>query len=85
MLGGDKVKNKRDKLVTLRKDKNWFQKDVVDLLRIQYNIEITESYYGMIEQGVRTPKLEIALALSNIFEVKPEYIFFEQKHNKKLG
>jgi putative transcriptional regulator len=85
MLGGERMNIKRDVLVSLRKEQKWFQKDVVDILKMQYSIEITESYYGMIEQGVRTPKLEIALALSNLFKVQPGDIFFEQNHNKKLG
>ncbi|UOY92873.1 helix-turn-helix transcriptional regulator [Ectobacillus sp. JY-23] len=67
---------KRFKLIQLRKDANLFQKDVVYRLESQYGISITESYYGMIEQGVRTPSLEIALAISKVFDKSPEYIFF---------
>jgi hypothetical protein len=38
------------------------------MLKEIYNIEITESYYGMIEQGVRTPKLfSIILTTDNYF------------------
>ncbi|MED0670612.1 helix-turn-helix transcriptional regulator [Aneurinibacillus aneurinilyticus] len=79
------VKHRRDKMVSLRKEKGWLQKDVVDLLKNNYGIVITESYYGMIEQGVRTPKLNIALAIAELFEVNPNEIFFESNNNKKLG
>lgn len=78
------IQQRRDKLVSLRKDKDWLQKDVVDQLKNYHDIEITESYYGMIEQGVRTPKLNIALAISELFNVNPSEIFFEVKPNKKL-
>jgi putative transcriptional regulator len=84
-LGGEKVKLNRDIMISLRKNKKWLQKDVVELLKKQFSIEITESYYGMIEQGVRTPRLKIALALSKLFEVQPEEIFFAHSHNKRLG
>ncbi|UZN00546.1 helix-turn-helix transcriptional regulator [Lysinibacillus sp. MHQ-1] len=39
-------------------------------------ITISESYYGMIEQGVRTPSLEVALAISELFEMEPSQNFF---------
>lgn len=67
--------NRREKLFTLRKKKNWFQKDVVFRLKCSYGIDITESYYGMIEQGSRTPNLKIALAISDIFKVDVQEIF----------
>jgi putative transcriptional regulator len=85
MLGGENMDQKREKLINLRKKANLLQKDVVKKLSDNYQIKITESYYGMIEQGVRTPKLEIALALANLFEVRPDEIFFRQTHNKNLG
>lgn len=76
---------RRETLIKLRKQKNWSQKDVVSLLEVRFDIEITESYYGMIEQGVRTPKLQIALAIAQLFKVNPSEIFFEEVDNKKLG
>ncbi|WP_286884837.1 helix-turn-helix transcriptional regulator [Aneurinibacillus sp. UBA3580] len=77
--------SKRLKLIALRKERNMFQKDVVYLLKHLYGIEITESYYGMIEQGVRTPKLDIALGIAKLFNVPLEEIFFGKQPNKKLG
>ncbi|WP_394136820.1 helix-turn-helix transcriptional regulator [Cytobacillus oceanisediminis] len=76
--------NRRDILISLRKEKGLLQKDVVDLLKRFHSIEISESYYGMIEQGVRTPKLNIALAISELFNANPNEIFFKVKPNKKL-
>lgn len=76
---------KRSVLISLRKQRNWSQKDVVERLSVSYGLHITISYYGMIEQGVRTPKLELALAISSLFERSPDEIFFEQTNNKTLG
>lgn len=79
------MKKRRTELIKLRNDKGWYQKDVVDHLYDSYNVSISESYYGMIEQGVRTPALNIALAISSLFEVDPNEIFFENNPNKMLG
>lgn len=66
---------RRTKLVGYRKSKNWSQKDVVKQLSDKFGINITESYYGMIEQGVRTPSLHIALAIAELFSADPTDIF----------
>ncbi|MBN6889939.1 putative transcriptional regulator [Cytobacillus horneckiae] len=76
---------RREKLASIRKNMNLTQRDVVGLLNEIHNISITESYYGMIEQGVRTPTLKIALAIANLFKSSPNDIFFNNKPNKKLG
>lgn len=76
---------RRYDLVELRKSRNWLQKDVVRELKSRYGISITESYYGMIEQGVRTPKLNVALSIANLFDSLPEKIFFANKPNKILS
>uniref|UniRef100_A0A1S2MCR3 HTH cro/C1-type domain-containing protein n=1 Tax=Anaerobacillus isosaccharinicus TaxID=1532552 RepID=A0A1S2MCR3_9BACI len=68
---------KRDKLISVRKENDWLQKDVVNQLETKFDIKISESYYGMIEQGVRTPNLKIALAISELFLVDPQDIFLE--------
>lgn len=60
----------RETLITLRKNKNFCQKDVANALGI------TTSYYGMIEQGSRTPSLNLANEIANFFEKKVEDIFF---------
>lgn len=79
------MNQRRENLVSLRKNKSWSQKDVVDLLETKFNVVISESYYGMIEQGVRTPKLNIALTIAELFRTKPNDIFFEVNPNKMLG
>lgn len=68
---------RREKLIDLRKEKGWLQKDVVKNLNVEYDLKISESYYGMIEQGVRTPALNVALAISSLFETNPSEIFFD--------
>ena len=66
---------RRHNLIALRKEKNLTQKEVVELLSKNFGIVITESYYGMIENGVRTPSLKIALAIAQLFDVNPNEIF----------
>lgn len=70
---------RRQKLIDVRKNKNWLQKDVVEKLAKDHHVNISESYYGMIEQGARTPSLNVALAISALFEVDPTD-FFLTKH-----
>lgn len=67
--------SRRMNLVELRKQKGWLQKDVTRELSNNFGINITVSYYGMIEQGVRTPGLKLALAIANLYE-KPVYDLF---------
>ena len=71
------MKNKRDFLINLRKKEGWLQKDVVEKLSSEFGVSITESYYGMIEQGVRTPSLNVALAISELFKITPSEIFLD--------
>ncbi|SDX61520.1 helix-turn-helix transcriptional regulator [Salimicrobium album] len=73
---------KRDKLIQYRKKKNWSQKRVVQELREKHSIKITDSYYGMIEQGVRNPSLKLAVAIAKIFKVRPENIFLSTNTTK---
>jgi putative transcriptional regulator len=76
---------RRHNLIALRKNKNFTQKEVVELLSKNFGIIISESYYGMIEQGVRTPSLNIALAIAQLFDANPNEIFFKHPPNKNLG
>ena len=66
---------RRHNLIALRKEKNLTQKEVVELLSKNFGIIISESYYGMIENGVRTPSLKIGLAIAQLFNVNPNEIF----------
>lgn len=75
---------RRSSLIQLRKNKKLTQKQVVKKLEQQYGLKITVSYYGMIEQGSRTPSLELAIAIAGLFDSNVEEIFFEQQPNKTL-
>ncbi len=77
-----KTTNRRLILIKARKQNNWSQKNVVEKLDKSIGITISESYYGMIEQGVRTPSLEVALAISELFEMEPSQIFLRNKTTK---
>jgi DNA-binding XRE family transcriptional regulator len=77
--------NRREKLIHLRKEKEWYQRDVVSMLKKEFRIDITESYYGMIEQGSRTPNLKLALAISRLFKVDVQDIFLFSNTTKCCG
>lgn len=62
---------KREKLTKLREKNNFTQCQVAE------KIGVTTSYYGMIEQGVRTPALDIAKNISDFFCKSIEEIFFD--------
>lgn len=65
----------RKLLVDLRCSKNLKQKDVAQL------VGITTSYYGMIEQGVRNPNLQLAIKIAELFDKNVEEIFFANANN----
>ncbi|GGD05123.1 helix-turn-helix transcriptional regulator [Pontibacillus salipaludis] len=73
---------KRNKLISYRKNKNWSQKQVVRELETKYGVNITVSYYGMIEQGVRSPGFKVAVAIAKLFKVRPENIFLDKNTTK---
>jgi putative transcriptional regulator len=62
---------KRKILVDLRNSRNLKQKDIAKA------VGITTSYYGMIEQGVRTPTLEVAKKIADFFGKSVEEIFLK--------
>lgn len=70
--------SRRNTLVKCRKERGWLQKDVVERLSVDFDVSISESYYGMIEQGVRTPSLHVALAISSLFNVEPTEFFLSK-------
>lgn len=70
MPGGVSMK-KRKILVDLRNSRNLKQKDIAKA------VGITTSYYGMIEQGVRTPTLEVAKKIADFFGKSVEEIFLK--------
>jgi len=65
-------KLQRIELIYLRKQNQLTQEDVAK------SLNITTSYYGMIEQGVRTPSLELAGRIATFFKTKVESIFFRR-------
>ena len=67
---GGKVGRQLERLILLRTSRGLRQQDVAS------RVGITASYYGMIEQGVRTPQLRIAYRLANFFNTSIEEIFF---------
>lgn len=69
---------KRIRLIELRKERGWRQKDVAE------KVGITVSYYGMIEAGVRTPSLMLGFKIADVYGVSPSEIFYTQKTNKVL-
>lgn len=71
--------DRRTRLIALRESQGWRQKDVAQRLGI------TESYYGMIEAGVRTPNLKLGLKLAGLFGVSPDVIFCASEPNSSLG
>ena len=64
---------KDNKLKALRTFRMLSQQDVAK------SIGITASYYGMIENGVRTPNLIIAYKISRFFDGTIEDIFLLNK------
>ncbi|WP_425450727.1 helix-turn-helix transcriptional regulator [Tumebacillus permanentifrigoris] len=72
---------RREALINKRQQRSWKQGDVVDELKQQFGLEISESYYGMIEQGVRTPNLQLGISIAELFSVDAREIFFGQQPN----
>ena len=74
---------RRNRLVEARKKQNWTQAVVAEKLKI------TASFYGMLEQGSRNPRLPLAFGLERLFgipaaELFPD-LFYAQKSNTVLG
>ncbi|GIN06430.1 hypothetical protein J32TS2_06000 [Shouchella clausii] len=53
-------------------------------MKRRYDIIITESYYGMIEQGSRLPSLYVALAISDLFKAEPSALFGAPKRKREI-
>lgn len=66
---------KREKLIELRNAKNATHEDVAE------GAGISRSHYGLIENGIRNPSLDVARRIAEFFncsieEVFPDIIFF---------
>lgn len=68
--------NQRKNLILLRKKMNLTQKDIASKL------DITTSYYGMIEQGTRNPSLTLAKNIASFFGKNIEEIFLTTNTTK---
>jgi|BioPla2DNA2_1021312.scaffolds.fasta_scaffold96378_4 putative transcriptional regulator len=69
----------REKMKQLRLERGWTQEDVGNMLGI------TGSAYGMIELGVRTPRLPLAVKMQELFGVPVAELFFEDQPNATCG
>ncbi|MDD2401893.1 MAG: helix-turn-helix transcriptional regulator [Clostridia bacterium] len=59
----------RYRLIAARKNCKWTQAEVAEKLNI------TESFYGMLEQGSRNPRLTLALNIEKLFNVPVAKLF----------
>lgn len=66
----------RNKLIELRRNNCLTQKEASKL------IGISRAHYGRIENGERTPSLNIALKIKTIFNHEGDDIFFNDKCDK---
>ena len=76
---------KIDELLNKRKHKGWTQKQTVEYLKVKEDIDITDSFYGMIERGERNPTLKLAKSIANIFDSNVEELFFSNTNNTMLN
>lgn len=66
-------------LVKARKKRNLTHEQVASLT----NNLISRSYYGMVENGVRTPSVDVAKAIAEVLQIN-WIIFFDVKGNEML-
>lgn len=69
---------KRDRLIKLRKERKWTQKEAAARLGI------SEKLYGMFETGIRNPRLHTALKIQELFGEPLDVIFYDLKPNTAL-
>ena len=70
---------RRTKLIEARLAKGLLQKDIAKALGV------STSFYGMIEQGARTPRLREALVIQEIVGRPLEELFPDLEPNETLG
>lgn len=58
------------------------QDEVVGQLEQNFDVHITRQYYGMIEQGKRTPGLKLGMAIAQLFNVSVRDIFYDVNATK---
>ena len=69
----------RRTLKELRESRQLKQKDISKI------IGVSTSYYGMIEQGARTPTLDVAKKVAEFFGTTIEQLFFNDSNNNGLS
>lgn len=74
-----RVRSAREMLIRLRTQRKLKQRQVAS------SLGITTSYYGMIEQGVRTPSLKTSKKIADFYGVNVEEIFFTSTNNSMLS
>ena len=67
----------RNWLIIARKSKSLTHQQVADLVGVK------RQYYGMIENGDRTPSVTIAKKIAEVLDIEWT-LFFENKSNKML-
>ncbi len=68
----------RHKLIELRKQAQKSQREVAEALGI------TRSFYGMIENGVRNPTLDLARKIAGFFCTRIDDVFFDDQGHDSL-
>lgn len=79
--GGEEVKKSqlKEALIAARKEKGLTHEQVA----LQTGKGITRQYYGMIENGVRRPSVDVAKAIAEVLELNWT-VFFDDNSNHKL-
>ena len=64
-----------EKLKQLRNEKNLTCQDIADILKI------SKCFYWQLENSKRTLSYEMAIKIANVFNKKPDDIFYEEYKN----
>ena len=64
------------KLKQLRISKNYSTKDMANRL------SISKPFYWQLENGVRKLSYEMSIKIANVFDLKPDDIFYEEYKSK---
>lgn len=76
---GGVLMKKANMLKYIRVKEGLSQREVAELLNIHKN------YYSMIETGTRTPGLQLAKKIADLFNSTIDEIFFNQSDNETLS
>ncbi len=72
----------RELMIKHREHHGFTQDDVVEQLKRKFGIDISRQYYGMIEQGKRTPGLKLAMSIAQLFNSSVRDIFYDVQATK---